>query len=62
MFVVLLGSILGFISAVTGLVFIELSFLAALGLWALSGPVSLVVALLIAGIQHEKPAEQPHLA
>jgi len=60
----ILGSLAGFVAALTGFMFFGFSFFAALAIWALSGPVSALFGLgLSVMMQPPVPAEaQPEAA
>ncbi len=45
--VTLCGTILGFVGALTGVLVFDLGFLAAFAIWALSGPVSAMIAMTL---------------
>ena len=46
--IVLCGTILGFVGGVAGYLFLDLSLLAALAVWILSGPLSAALAAIMA--------------
>lgn len=51
MAIVMAGSLLGAFGALFGLFILDLGLLAALGLWAASGPASLLVWAVVAAFQ-----------
>ena len=60
----LLGGVFGMVWAVIALLFLDASFLAALGIWSAVGLGSLAAGLAFAMIpsRHAQPQDQPEIA
>ncbi len=55
--IILLGSVLGFLTAATSFVFLDYSLLAAVAIWGASGPVSAVFAAVLTWRPDDAPGE-----
>lgn len=60
--IILLGSIVGLVGAITAYVGFEASFLAALSVWVAAGPVSALFIILLGTILPTRADQRPILA
>ena len=55
--IILLGSVLGFLTAATSFVFLDYSLIAAVAIWGASGPISAVLAAILTWRPDDTPRE-----
>ncbi len=60
--IILLGSILGFVSGLTAYVGFDASFLTALSVWVAAGPASALLVIVVATILPQPALDRPVLA